>query len=190
LVQLHCRDEISLAFLISAERVKKGPEQCPGRSGLRRPRRSATRHRLCDRCQGRARRQSRRRLPRQFARSDHLPGGGDCERQAGDDAISGVSALHSGQIDIRGLRLLGASKAHILIEDVAHRCPLLAQSGHAVCTDECPLSGLKRTSRFQSVMSGFDPKRTLVEWRAVGGTAARMIVSVAQWPLPPQQLVL
>jgi hypothetical protein len=39
-------------------------------------------------------------------------------------------------------------------------------------------------------MSGFDPKRTLVEWRAVGGTAARMIVSVAKWPLPPQQLVL
>jgi hypothetical protein len=39
-------------------------------------------------------------------------------------------------------------------------------------------------------MPAFDPKRTLVEWRAVGGTAARMIVSVAKWPLPPQQLVL
>src|ERR1700746_3735501 len=25
----------------------------------------------------------------------------------------------------------------------------------------CPLSGVKRTSRFQSVMSAFDPKRTL-----------------------------
>jgi hypothetical protein len=61
---------------------------------------------------------------------------------------------------------------------------------HADRADECPLWGVKRTSRTESVMSGFDPKRTLVEWRAVGGIAARMIVSVAKWPLPPQQLVL
>jgi hypothetical protein len=57
------------------------------------------------------------------ARSDHLSGGGDCERQAGDHAISSVSAVCGGQIDIRGLRLLGVSKARILnqraIEDVA-----------------------------------------------------------------------
>jgi len=98
---------------MAVRRAENGDDgQCPGRSGLRRPRRSATRHRLCDRCQGRARRQSRRRLPRQFARSDHLPGGGDCERQAGDAAISGVSAVCDSQIDIRGLRLLGAGKAH------------------------------------------------------------------------------
>jgi hypothetical protein len=25
------------------------------------------------------------------------------------------------------------------------RCPLLAQSGHAPCADECPLLGAKRT---------------------------------------------
>jgi hypothetical protein len=52
------------------------------------------------------------------ARSDHLSDGGDCERQAGDDAISGVPAVCSGQIDIRGLRLLGAGKAHILNQQV------------------------------------------------------------------------
>jgi hypothetical protein len=57
--------------------------------------------------------------------------------------------------------------------------------------------GTKRTlveshsmSALIDAMSAFEPKRTLVEWRAVGGTAARMIVSVAKWPLPPQQLVL
>ena len=50
--------------------------------------------------------------------------------------------------------------------------------------------GTKRTLVESHSMSAFEPKRTLVEWRAVGGTAARMIVSVAKWPLPPQQLVL
>jgi hypothetical protein len=45
------------------------------------------------------------------ARSDHLSGGGDRERQARDDPISGVSALCGGQIDIRGLRLFRAGKA-------------------------------------------------------------------------------
>jgi hypothetical protein len=39
-------------------------------------------------------------------------------------------------------------------------------------------------------MSAFDPKRTLVEWQAVGGAVSQMIVSVAQWPLPSQQLAL
>jgi molybdenum ABC transporter molybdate-binding protein len=74
--------------------------QCPGRSSLRRARRGAARHRLCDRCQDRARRESRRRFPRQYARSDHLSGSGDSERQTGDDAISGVSAVCGSQIDI------------------------------------------------------------------------------------------
>jgi hypothetical protein len=36
----------------------------------------------------------------------------------------------------------------------------MAQSGHAACTAECPLSGVKRTLRFQGAMSAFDPKRT------------------------------
>jgi hypothetical protein len=58
------------------------------------------------------------------ARSDHLSGGGDRERQARDDPISGVSAVCGGQIDIPGLRLFGAGKAHIVnqrvSEDFAH----------------------------------------------------------------------
>jgi hypothetical protein len=74
----------------------------------------AARHRLCDRCQDRPRRKSRRRLPRQFARSDHLSGGGDGERQTGDHALSGASAFVGGQIDIRGVRLFGAGKTGIL----------------------------------------------------------------------------
>jgi hypothetical protein len=53
--------------------------------------------------------ESRRRFPRGF---DRLPGGGDRERQAGEAPISGVSAVCGDQIDIRGLRLLGAGKAH------------------------------------------------------------------------------
>jgi hypothetical protein len=37
-----------------------------------------------------------------------------------DDPISGVSAISGGHIDIRGLRLFGAGKAHIeRIEDLA-----------------------------------------------------------------------
>jgi hypothetical protein len=35
--------------------------------------------------------------------------------------------------------------------------PLLAQSGHADRGDECPLSGVMRTSKFESVTSAFDP---------------------------------
>jgi hypothetical protein len=46
-------------------------------------------------------------------------------------------------------------------------CLLLAQSGHHDRAEPCPLSGEEWTSRIQSVMSGFDPKRTSVEWRAV-----------------------
>ena len=37
---------------------------------------------------------------------------------------------------------------------------LLAQSGHQMTTSECPLSGVKRTSKFKSVTSAFDPKQT------------------------------
>ena len=39
-------------------------------------------------------------------------------------------------------------------------CPLLAQSGHRHGGEECPLSGVKRTSEFYGVMSACDPKRT------------------------------
>jgi hypothetical protein len=37
------------------------------------------------------------------------------------------------------------------------RCPLVAQSGHHNCAHECPLSGVKRTSKFKSVTSAFEP---------------------------------
>jgi hypothetical protein len=40
-------------------------------------------------------------------------------------------------------------------------CLLMAQSGHPDRVGECPLSGAKRTSKFKSVTSAFDPKRTL-----------------------------
>jgi hypothetical protein len=36
----------------------------------------------------------------------------------------------------------------------------LAQSGRQQADDECPLSGVKRTSKFKSVTSAFDPKPT------------------------------
>ena len=38
--------------------------------------------------------------------------------------------------------------------------PLLALSGHSNDTSECPLLGVKQTSRFALHMSAFDPKRT------------------------------
>jgi hypothetical protein len=38
--------------------------------------------------------------------------------------------------------------------------PLLAQSGHRLDVEGCPLLGVKRTSKFKSAISGFDPKRT------------------------------
>ena len=39
-------------------------------------------------------------------------------------------------------------------------CLLLALSGHPTYTDECPLSGARRTWRERAVMSANDPKRT------------------------------
>jgi hypothetical protein len=36
----------------------------------------------------------------------------------------------------------------------------MAQSGHPSRARQCPLSGVKRTSRFRDVMSAFDPKAT------------------------------
>jgi hypothetical protein len=44
--------------------------------------------------------------------------------------------------------------------DRLDRLPLLAQSGHRSRATECPLSGVKRTSRGHDPMSAFDPKRT------------------------------
>src|SRR5438874_2732250 len=41
-----------------------------------------------------------------------------------------------------------------------HQWPLLAQSGHLDCAEGCPLLGVKRTSKFKSVTSALDPKRT------------------------------
>jgi hypothetical protein len=39
-------------------------------------------------------------------------------------------------------------------------CPLLALNGHHTRCPECPLSVVKRTSRFGAAMSANDPKRT------------------------------
>jgi hypothetical protein len=42
------------------------------------------------------------------------------------------------------------------------RCmsPLLAQNGHRLDVEGCPLSELKQTSLFDCAMSAFDPKQT------------------------------
>jgi hypothetical protein len=45
-------------------------------------------------------------------------------------------------------------------------CPLLALSGHANSSEQCPLSGVKRTCLFALRMSAFDPKRTLAAYAA------------------------
>jgi hypothetical protein len=51
--------------------------------------------------------------------------------------------------------------------------PLMAQSGHYNCADECPLSEVKQTSLFDCAMSAYDSKRTLI----VGDIHA----SAAEW---------
>ena len=61
-------------------------------------RRGAARHRLCDRRQGRARRESRRRVSGGLASADHLSGGGDDRRQARSGALSRVPALAGGEV--------------------------------------------------------------------------------------------
>ena len=40
----------------------------------------------------------------------------------------------------------------------------MALFGHPTCTDECPLSGVKRTSLIRSLMSAYDPKQTSEAW--------------------------
>jgi hypothetical protein len=40
-------------------------------------------------------------------------------------------------------------------------CLLLALSGHRRAADQCPLSGVKRTSKIHGVTSAYDPERTL-----------------------------
>ena len=40
------------------------------------------------------------------------------------------------------------------------QCLLLALGGLSENTDQCPLSGVKRTSRRHAAMSAFDPKQT------------------------------
>jgi hypothetical protein len=42
--------------------------------------------------------------------------------------------------------------------------PVLALSRHPDRVGECPLSGVKRTSKFKSVTSAFDPKRTFLDY--------------------------
>jgi hypothetical protein len=51
-----------------------------------------------------------------------------------------------------------------------------AQSGHPDRVGECPLSAVKRTSKFKSVTSAFDPKRTSIT--AICGNAQLCAVDV------------
>jgi hypothetical protein len=50
----------------------------------------------------------------------------------------------------------------------------MAQSGHPKRAHECPLSGVKRTSKFKSVTSAFDPNRTSVP--SFGGQSVHLFV--------------
>ena len=56
------------------------------------------------------------------------------------------------------------------------QCLLLAQSGHSRALHQCPLSGVKRTSKFESVTSAFDPMRTSIT--AICGNAQLCAVDV------------
>ena len=73
----------------------------------------------------------------------------------------------------RGIAVIGRSllgRADEVIEwCFLLRCmsPVVAQSGHPNCRDECPLSRVKRTSKSKSVTSAFDPTRTLASDFAV-----------------------
>jgi hypothetical protein len=53
--------------------------------------------------------------------------------------------------------------------------PLLAQSGHSGHSQQCPLSGAKRTLVLVLGMSAFDPRRT---WGAVGVTTIRAYLAI------------
>ena len=56
--------------------------------------------------------------------------------------------------------------------------PLLAQSGHPYTLCQCPLLGVKRTSRGHALISAFDPKRTL------GSRQGSQIAGApARWPI-------
>jgi hypothetical protein len=46
---------------------------------------------------------------------------------------------------VRGVSPLRLELPHVGLSQVACQCPLLALLGHPNCTDECPLSGVKRT---------------------------------------------
>jgi hypothetical protein len=66
-----------------------------------------------------------------------------------------IEAMRSGSSGNRRLRLVtgfdGKSSVSVYIQD---------SGGGIACAEECPLSGVKQTSKFKSVTSAFDPKRT------------------------------
>ena len=76
-------------------------------------------HRLFDRRQGRARRQGRRHLPGRFPSGDHLSGGGDDHREAGDDGLSRLPALDCGEDHPREIRLQVSRQPFHLMFDIS-----------------------------------------------------------------------
>ena len=50
-----------------------------------------------------------------------------------------------------------AGRSNLALRVSCRRCPLLAQSGHADCRPECPLLGVKRTSRLCCGADGWPP---------------------------------
>jgi hypothetical protein len=113
-----CASRLAEARRVGGRRAEDGDDrERAGGAGTGGSRRGAARHRLFDRRQGRARRQNRRHVPGELARSNHLSGRSDGECQNRCGAVSGISALCGGQDDFRVIRLYGFDKA----DDVKRR---------------------------------------------------------------------
>ena len=82
-------------------------------------------------------------------------------RRGEDNGSDNEDNLDDGQQGRTPPRLSVPCENRSIQTDVQAQLPLLAQSRHPDRVSECPLSGVKRTSRFECVMSGFDPNRTL-----------------------------
>jgi hypothetical protein len=68
------------------------------------------------------------------------------------------AAVRDPKVRLRGLSEIATNAPHAFLLQCT--CLQLALSKHQNALSRCPLSGVKRTSKFKRVMSAFDPKRT------------------------------